>query len=40
MNHRDLELHLAQLSKCIKKSKTNEYSDDRKNDYQKSLNSL
>ncbi|MBS1650476.1 MAG: hypothetical protein JSU07_00570 [Bacteroidetes bacterium] len=40
MEQRDIELHLAQLSKCIVKSKINKYSDARKKKYQESLVTL
>ena len=40
MDQRDIQRHLAQLSKCIKKSTVNRYSDTRKDGYQKKLNEL
>jgi hypothetical protein len=37
MNFRTLELNLAQLARCIQKSRFNKYSDKRKEQYQKTL---
>jgi hypothetical protein len=40
MDQRDIQRHLAQLSRCIKKSIINRYSDSRKDEYQKKLHEL
>lgn len=40
MNFRTLELNLAQLSRCIQKSRINKYSDARKEKYQNTLTAL
>lgn len=40
MDQRDIQRHLAQLSRCIKKPSVNRYSDPRKDEYHKKLHEL
>ena len=40
MHFRTLELNLAQLARCIQKSRINKYSDKRKENYQNTLTEL